>query len=205
MLSERVLCRILVWLSGDQFAYMFYLALVLVLVSSFFQFYFARVFEFVCIFATCSFRVIAMSIICIIDIFCLLKKLFSGCKAAMHQFLSAHTQYLHVDGIGSALSMRIHVTEHGKMVFFVYCLHGIRPSAVAMQCAFQKQLLPIGLLILVISALAADWNTIWNANGRELSLKKLRSVIHSVFDHVREHFNINWQMMFRTWKISVLL
>lgn len=39
-------------------------------------------------FATCSFRVIAMSFICIIDIFCLLKKLFSGSKAAMQQFLT---------------------------------------------------------------------------------------------------------------------
>lgn len=44
-------------------------------------------------FATCSFRTIAMSFICIIDVFCLLKKLFSGCKAAMHQFLTISSTF----------------------------------------------------------------------------------------------------------------
>lgn len=37
---------------------------------------------------TCPFWAIAMSFICIIDIFCLLKELFSGTSTAMHQFLA---------------------------------------------------------------------------------------------------------------------
>lgn len=47
-------------------------------------------------------HVLAMSFICIIDIFCLLKKLFSGSKAAMHQFLT----------INSFLSLRVRSCIH---------------------------------------------------------------------------------------------